>query len=179
MSVNSRGKGETSVTLHLVVAHFVLLIAELGRLYKEHPQVREYYDQLISPNEKQLLKRYKKTVRDEFFPDKGDGQLRYSVVTNAIRQFRKLPVSDEAIADLLLYYAENGVEFTMEYGDIDERFYDTMECKYHDALEFIKEKSFLPTFKERAQRCRDETEGVGWGFHDTLCDMFYEFYGEG
>ena len=66
----------------------------------------------------------------------------------------------------------------MTYGDIDERFYETIENKYNDALKYMKEQNLLSSFKERARKLVDETDGVGWGFHDTLGEFFYEFYGE-
>lgn len=155
------------------------LIKELMHAYKQYPDVREYYDHLLEPGaEERLLPKYKRIIRDEFFPMKGDGKLRFSVATNAVRHFRKLRVSPASIADLLISYAENGVEFTMEYGDIDERFYETIENKYEDALQFMKEQSLLPSFRERARKLVDDTEGVGWGFHDQLGDIFAECYGD-
>lgn len=153
------------------------LIKELIGAYKHSADIREYYDQLLEPGaEDRFLTKYKRIVRDEFFPARGDGKLRYSVATDAVRQFRKLRVSPMSIADLLLSYAENGVEFTMEYGDIDERFYSTIENKYEDALAYMKENDLLPSFKERAQKLVEDTDGIGWGFHDQLGDIFGEYY---
>ncbi|MEK7591751.1 MAG: DUF6155 family protein [Patescibacteria group bacterium] len=153
------------------------LIKELIRAYRQYPNVREYYDQLLEPGaEERLLPKYKRIIRDEFFPSKGDGKLRFSMATNGVRQFRKLRVSPASIADLLLSYAENGVEFTMEYGDIDERFYETIENKYDDALAFMKEQDLLPSFRERARKLVDDTQGVGWGFHDQMEYLFEKYY---
>jgi len=154
------------------------LIKELVHAYKQYPDVREYYDRLLEPgSEERLLIKYKRIIRDEFFPSKGDGKLRFSVATEAVRQFRKLRMSPASIVDLLLSYAENGVEFTMEYGDIDERFYETIENKYDDALTFMKEQDLLPSFRERARKLVDDTRGVGWGFHDELEYLFEKYYG--
>ena len=34
----------------------------------------------------------------------------------------------------------------------------------------------LEKFKTRALKIVDDTENIGWGFHDYLEDVFYQFY---
>lgn len=36
--------------------------------------------------------------------------------------------------DLVLYFAECATDFTMSYGDINEKFYDALGDAYHDAV---------------------------------------------
>jgi len=42
---------------------------------------------------------------------------------DAIKEFQKISSIPENIAELMLFYAEIGVEFTNTYGDIDEKFF--------------------------------------------------------
>ena len=57
-----------------------------------------------------------------------------SVAKKAISDFKKLSDSPLNNADIMLHYVENGVQFTDAYGDIDERFYTSMENMFDDAV---------------------------------------------
>ena len=39
------------------------------------------------------------------------------------------------------YYIEQGVQYTLSYGDIDEPFYESIESVYEDSLDLIKENN--------------------------------------
>ena len=76
----------------------------------------------------------------------------------------------------MLLYVEQGVKFTKTYGDIDENFYMSMEGMYEKALESINEYGFKETFQKRCKKIVENTSGMGWGFHDTLCDIYDEAF---
>ena len=77
---------------------------------------------------------------------------------------------------MLLYYVECGVELTNEFGDIDENFYTSIENAYGTSLELMSKKGILSKYKDRALEIVNETENIGWGFHDYLGDVYYEYY---
>jgi hypothetical protein len=70
-------------------------------------------------------------------------------------------------------YVENGVEFTYEYGDIDERFYSSIESALDElaALLYSDGREMYPTFSERIARVEQLSGGIGWGFHDYIEDV--------
>ena len=72
----------------------------------------------------------------------------------------------------MLFYVEQGVKFTNAYGDIDEPFYNSMESMYAKALELITKYDLKDVFYPRCRRIVDDTSGIGWGFHDTLGDLY-------
>jgi len=151
------------------------LIKHISELYKKYKPVKEYFDFYFNPNEDEILNQYKNKVREGFFPKRGD-RLRLSISRKAINDFKKLGISKESLADLLLYYVECGVEFTNEFGDIDENFYTSVENTYDTALELMENEDILSKFKDRALEIVNETENIGWGFHDYLGDLYYEYY---
>ncbi|MGM0377629.1 MAG: DUF6155 family protein, partial [Bacteroidota bacterium] len=89
---------------------------------------------------------------------------------------KKMGFPPEALADLMLFYVENGVEYTYEFGDIDEPFYTSMENMYRDALELIRAERLADKFEDRAYHIPEKAEGTGWGFHETLYDFYYEYF---
>jgi len=76
----------------------------------------------------------------------------------------------------LLYYVECGVEFTNDFGDINENFYISIENAYETSLKLIDEERILSKFKNRVFKVVNETRNIGWGFHDCLCEVYYEYY---
>lgn len=151
------------------------LIKHISELYKKYKPVKEYFDFYLNPDEKKLLEQYKEKVKEGFFPKRGY-QLKLSISRKAINDFKKLGTSAENLADLLLYFVENGVELTNQYGDIDENFYTSLENTYSNALDLIAKNGLLEKFQNRANRIITETENIGWGFHDYLEDIYYQYY---
>src|SRR5690606_8147717 len=92
--------------------------------------------------------------------------------------FKKLGPSSELLADLTLFYVETGVKFTLEYGDIDEGFYYSLESTYTAALKLMKKEKLLKQFADRAAKVVSNTYDMGWGFHDSLIDIHLEYYPE-
>jgi len=155
----------------------VELRGEITELFKLFPVVKEYYKVKLNPaGEKDILEKYKKIIKDEFFPDRGFGKLRYSVMKKALDDFRKISRSPENIAELMISHTEYGVEFTNEYGDIDERFYKNIEGMYEKALKFIFNEHLDQQYGDRLRRIMEAADGIGWGFSDGLCDLYYSYY---
>jgi hypothetical protein len=151
------------------------LIKHIAELYKKYKPVKEYFDFFVNPDETKLLKQYKDKVTEGFFPKRGYN-IKLSVSRKAINDFKKLSASKDSLADLLLHYVECGVELTNSYGDMDENFYTSLENTYEAALKLIYQNGLLKKFKTRALRITDNTVNIGWGFHDSLEAVYYEYY---
>jgi hypothetical protein len=146
------------------------LIRDLYRLSEEN---RRYLlagcmDPKAEPG---VLEAYRQIIKNEFFPEKGHGTLRYSVAEKAIDSYSKASGDFEGKMELMLFYVENGVDFTNEYGDIDEKFYDKvggMLEKFCTLLKTPEGKTLYPRFKKRLFEIRKKTKGIGWGFGDEV-----------
>lgn len=124
-----------------------------------------------------LLEVYRKKITDEFFPARGFGKLRLAEAKKAIREFEKITQSKRYTLELKMHYVEMGVQFTNTYGDIDERFYDSVEKMYQSVIEMINEEQTSQLFNEYEERLIAvvrNTEGIGWGFHDQLAYLYCE-----
>lgn len=155
------------------------LIEELQFLIKRFPQVREYYHFQLSPEKQEkILDEYKKRIKREFFPEKGFGGGRPSAGKAPILQFLKISTSPDKLVDLMLYYVEQGVKYTLAYGDIDEPFYESIESVYEDSLDLIKENNLYKQFRTRCKKIMTDTNGMGWGFGDYIEELFEKYYKE-
>ena len=153
------------------------LIDLIADLYKKSKQAKEFFDFYAEPDEIALFKKYRDKVYEAFYPKRGFG-FKLKEGKQAISDFKKLGTSTELIADLMLFYVETGVEFTNEYGDIDEAFYSSLEKTYLQALTLMKKENLLGKFVERATKVVRDTRNIGWGFHDELKGIHYDFYSD-
>jgi hypothetical protein len=131
-----------------------------------------------------VLEEYRKIIQNEFFPEKGYGELRYSVAEKAIKDYSDASGDFEGKMELMLTYVENGVKYTNEYGDIDEKFYDKIYEMLEQFCALLKTPEgqlLYPLFRERLLKVRDDTEEIAWGFGDAidiLITKIEEFFGE-
>ncbi|WP_367949337.1 DUF6155 family protein [Bacillus sp. FJAT-29790] len=112
-------------------------------------------------------------MKNEFFPEKGFGKLRLNEAKKAISDFKKLTRDDLRTTDLMLYYVEQGVEFTSSYGDINENFYISMETMYEKVTNICdEEEEYYQVFANRLEQVVIDTDIMGWGFHDQLSYLY-------
>jgi len=153
------------------------LIGLISELYDKNKSVKEYLDYYLNPDEKASLKAYREKVREAFYPKRGFG-FKLALGKKAISDFRKLKPSVDSLIDLMLYYVQCGVEFTNDYGDIDENYYLSLERTYRDSMDLIDKHLLHDTFKDRALKVVSDAQNTGWGFYDTLADFYYEIYAD-
>lgn len=151
------------------------LVKHILELYKKYDSVKEYFDFYVTPDEEKILGKYKEKVREGFYPKRGM-RLKLSLSRKAINDFRKLEASKEKLGDIMLYYVECGVEFTNDFGDISESFYTSIENTFEKSLSCFAKENVLEKYKSRAEQILKDSDGIGWGFRDTLGDIYYNYY---
>ena len=116
---------------------------------------------------------YRGKIVEQFFPARGDGKLKLGEARKAIRDYRKVTGNIPGTAELLLTYVENGTRFTHLYGDIDERFYSSVESALDELAALLRDEArgMYPQFSDRLARVEQMADGIGWGFHDFVGDV--------
>ena len=152
-----------------------MLIGLISDLYDKNKSVKEYLDYFLNPDEQVILKAYKTKVKEAFYPKRGFG-FNLAAGKKAISDFRKLNPSIESLIDIMLYYAECGVQFTKDYGDINENYYLSIERTFRDSMELIGLNQLHDKFKDKAFNIYQNSENTGWGFNETLGDFYYETF---
>jgi hypothetical protein len=151
------------------------LIDLISDLYKKNKSVKEYLDFHSKPDEKTLFTKYRNMVYEAFYPKHG-----YSIKLRegkkAISDFKKLGASTDLVADLMLFYVETGTEYTKCFGDIDEAYYSSIEGMFARALELMSGENLLDRFASRARAVYMNSDDIGWGFSDTMAEIYYSFY---
>jgi hypothetical protein len=156
------------------------IVEQVLDLYDKNKAVKEFYDFYLNPNPKResdLAEKYKKLIRKEFDVENPmRAGLKFSVAKRAISDFRALQPSVDALADVMLYLPECACEFTYNYGDMTEQFYNSTYNNWVAALKFIDEYNLLDLFQHRAEQCVKWASPCGYGFADDIYAVYYEHY---
>lgn len=126
------------------------------------------------------LHKYKVIILNSLYPDVMDenDNFDFERADKAIDGFAKATGNNESTADLMIYYVECGNKFTLDYGDINENFYDALIEMYKKAIKSVlkipKKKQEL--FRKRLEKIMKSADGIGWGYYDDLCHFYYEAF---
>jgi len=125
-------------------------------------------------------KQYKKIILHSLYPDVMDEKNKFDFdrAEKAVKDYAKATCDDEGSADLMVYYVECGNKFTLDYGDINEFFYDALIEMYGKAIEKVRNmpKKNQEPFRKRLEKIMKSSDGIGWGYHDDLCHLYYESF---
>ncbi|MCH5583692.1 plasmid pRiA4b ORF-3 family protein [Shimazuella sp. AN120528] len=177
-------KTESKLTIPKLKKHLKSLSTEeliqlVTECYKLNNGIKDFLTvQFLGDNViEELFYACQEKVKNEFFPERGEPKLRLGEAKKAIREFEKITQNERYSIELKLYYVELGVEFTNAYGDIDERFYSSIESMYKTVIQMLndaKNREWHDLFGERVRAVVKNTEGIGWGFHDSLAESYDE-----
>lgn len=144
-------------------------------LYSARKEAKEYLEYVIKPNDSAKLEEYKAIITNEFFPKRGDAKLRFSVCRKAVSEFKSLDPLPELLADLMLCIPEYASQIADEWGDMWEQFYDAAENNFKAAMKYISQHQLQSPFQERIDIILKNCESSGWGFPDTMWDIYYDY----
>ena len=127
------------------------------------------------------VQRYKKVILKCLYPDapaEKEEYFDFDRADKAINDYAKATGDDSGTADLMIYYVECGNKFTLEYGDIDEVFYDALIKMYEKATDRVCKmpKRKQEPFRKRLEKIMKSSDGIGWGYHDDLSHFYYEAF---
>ena len=130
-------------------------------------------------NHDQSLEPYKQRIREAVSPEEPWKQdLRLSAGRKAISEYRKAKGDARGLLELMLHYVRCGNDFTLEFGDIGEPFYNSM-CSMVDQFckLLIKQDDpsladeYVAQLEAEFQRIYDR---IGWGYPDEMGDQLMD-----
>lgn len=156
------------------------MIETVLEMYDNIKPVKEYFEYFLNPNEKEMFEEFRMVIVNEFYP-KGkytEPKTRFSVAKKAIADFRALKPSPELLGDLMVTLAEMACQFTYDYGDMWEQYYDSAYTNFKNALIYLQKNNLLDNFKLRCEDCMKYASPCGYGFADDISDIFYQYYND-
>ncbi|MBP6826338.1 MAG: hypothetical protein KA165_07255 [Saprospiraceae bacterium] len=157
------------------------LRAEVLKLFSKLKQVQDFYGQELSSEEdrNKILEEYKARIRKQFYsPRSGNPQNpKASKLRAIVSEFEKISIFPHELIDLALYRVELGVQFTNDYGDMNEAFYRSVATAFERALKMIVAHKLEDHFEFRCQAIVRNTDDIGWGFGEEMDYLYSEYIG--
>lgn len=167
--------GWSAARQHLATWNKSALLALVKDLYDAQAENRDFIHARCQAEGDggEVMEKYRQKVVEQFFPARGFGKLKLGEARKAIRDYRKATGNLNGTAELLMTYVENGVQFTDQYGDIDERFYSSIESALDELAALLRgeARELYPQFRNRLAGVEQMANGIGWGFHDFIADV--------
>jgi len=91
-----------------------------------------------------------------------------------ITDVKKITKDPTTIIDFMLLYVEHGIDFTLEYGDMWEGYYISVENMLDKAVKMILKNAILldkDEYRDRIDEMVERTSRMGWGFNESLTDI--------
>jgi hypothetical protein len=148
------------------------LIALVKDLHDASPENRDFlrarFDAETSGGE--ALEKYRRKIVEQFFPQRGFGKLKLAEARKAIRDYRKATGNVAGTIDLMLTYVENGTEFTRQFGDINEAYYNSLESALNEMVNLLcgEGRELYLQFRDRLTRVEQLANHIGWGYGDCV-----------
>lgn len=151
----------------------------LQTLALQNPAVENFLTAKFDPTSTEPdFEHYKRIVGEEFFPEHGYGDGGPAVAFRMLQRVEAEATSPSQVIDFLLFCIETGVQFTNNYGDINEEFYIAFEDLFERAAELAVISELGEQYRQQSQAIVDSTSGIGWGFHDELSSIFEKYFTE-
>jgi hypothetical protein len=154
------------------------LVTLVGELYALSAQNRDFLDARFAGGDS-ALPRYKKIIHDALYPDVMSADpVSFRAAKKAIADYRKALGEASGIAELTVYAAECGNQFTCDFGDIDEGFYDSLIRMFESAAKLVTtlDPEAAKPFIVRLGVIVRKASRIGWGYYDSIEAIFAESF---
>ncbi len=147
-------------------------------LYQFSPENREFFHARFFSRGRpshDALEPYMDRIRIAVSPSEPWKQdVKLSAGRKAIRDFKKANGDISATLELMLYYVRCGNDFTLEFGDIDGPFYDSLVSMFGSIVTTLirqDEPSLTHKFAPKLIAEFERIDGkMGWGYAEGLRD---------
>lgn len=125
------------------------------------------------------LNEYKKQIKDYLaLEDPCNKIISIREAKKALRDYKQATDNKRGLIELMVYYVECGNNFTCAFGDMDMPYYDSLISVFENVLKLTKQQDIdeMEPFIERLHDIVEKADGIGWGYYDSLDELFNEFY---
>lgn len=164
--------GWSAIRRHLNAQSSEALLALVKDLYDASSSNRDFLHARVqvAAGGGTALEKYRRTIAEQFYPQRGFGKLKLAEARKAIRDYRKATGDVTGTIDLMLTYVETGTQFTCDFGDVNESYYNSLESVLGEMTKLLlkEQPALYPQFRGRVQQLEAHADHIGWGYGDAL-----------
>jgi len=153
------------------------LMKLISDLYSLGPDNKSFVHSRYSIGET-TLEPYQSIISESLYPDIYKNKpIKLSVGRKAISDYFKATKDEVGKLELMTHYLEKGNQFTVDYGDMDEQFYSSLESMFVRILSALKRhpSNIQDQYLLRLESIVESAKDMGWGYYDYISDVFEEF----
>ncbi len=110
---------------------------------------------------------FKKRIKAAIKPSRWDAPIKYRDARRAISDYNKARGQLGETLELMFYYIECGNDVTLEFGDIDETFYNSMGSMFGSIVKKLSVQAdpvLTATWLDRLDEEYQRVANIGWGY---------------
>jgi hypothetical protein len=126
----------------------------------------------------ETLEPYRSIISESLYPDVYKNKpIRLSIGKKAISDYFKATKDKAGQLELMVHYLETGNQFTVDFCDIDEQFYSSLESMFERTLTELRKQStdVQEKYVSRLEEVVSSARNIGWGYFDYISDIFGEY----
>ena len=155
----------------VLTQHFAPELLQLIRdLYALRPENKDFIQaRVLSTAE--TLQPYKAIIRQSLYPaGTYDEPIQLARARKAISDYKKATKNACGTLELMVYYVECGTQCTVDFGDVDAWFYESLESMFRQVIQTLQHSDHdtLDRFLPRLEAIVRQARGIGWGYYDGL-----------
>ena len=139
-------------------------------LYKSNKAVKDFLHYHLNQSDEQLIDKYKAEIKKAINPDKI--KIKLAKARKTLSDFKKIGAQPEAQAELMLYYIEQGINFSARFDYDTDSLLKSLLSVYVTLLKLIKSEYLSEHFSDLAKKTAENVFEINdiWGslFYDEL-----------
>jgi hypothetical protein len=152
----------------------------LRDLYDLSEENRNFIDARIA-GDASAIKPYLEAVENALYPDvHSNSRVQLGEARRAIAAYRRASRDETGTLELMLRFVECGTDFTADYGDIDERFYESLSSMFEEIVQTVESlaSSKQASYVARLVRIVERAGAVGWGYQDHIAAVIHDAFSD-
>ena len=146
------------------------LLQLIQDVYALRPENKDFiHARVLSTAE--TLQPYKAIIQQSLYPDGTyDEPIQLARARKAISDYKKATKNARGTLELMVYYVECGTQCTVDFGDIDAWFYESLASMFRQVTQTLQKSDHdtIGHFLPRLEAIVHQARGIGWGYYDDL-----------
>lgn len=178
MTTNTKKPSWTNIKSILITKEPVELLMLIKDLYALNKNNKTFIEARYQMSD-DTLEPYKKIISDALYPDLTKNKsISLSAGRKAISDYKKAANDPVGTIELMVHYLDMGNQFTLDYGDMYDEFYDSLVSMLESILKLLvkADATIQENYIPEIQHIIHSARSMGWGYYDHMLELFVNYF---